>query len=89
MAGVGVEHGADPFGGLVDGAVVGVLLTALEHEMLQEMSHPVLLAALSPGAGVERDQDGQRAGALGGDAVQSQPVLKRGHGDRAHGHRLR
>ncbi len=84
VARVRVEHRADPLGRLVDVAVGGVLLAALEHEMLQEVGHPVLLGALGPRARVERDQQGQRAGALDPDVVQRQPVLQGRGGDRGH-----
>ena len=45
VAGVGVEHGAVAFGGLVDVPVGLVLLTALEDEVLEEVGHAVLLGA--------------------------------------------
>ena len=64
VARVRVEHGADPLGGLVDVSVGGVLLAALEHEVLEEVGHPVLLGALGAGARVERDQQRHRAGPL-------------------------
>ena len=76
VAGVGVEHGADALGRLVDVAVGRVLLSALEHEMLQKMGHPVLLGALGAGTGVEGGQDGHRARAGHRDAMQPQPVLE-------------
>ena len=82
VARVRVEDGADPLGGLVDVPVRGVLLAALEHEMLQEMGHPVLLRALGARAGIERDQQRQRARALDRDPVQRQPVGERGSRDR-------
>ena len=44
--------------GLVDLAVVVVLLAALEDEMLQEMGHPVLFGALGPRARVEGHEHG-------------------------------
>ena len=50
VAGVGVEDRADPLGGLVDVPVGRVLLAALEHEVLEEMGHPVLVLALGTGA---------------------------------------
>ena len=50
MAGVGVEHAAQPLGGLVDVLVGGVLLAALEHQVLEEVGHAVLLGALVAGA---------------------------------------
>ncbi len=77
VARVGVEHGADPLGGLVDVAVGRVLLAALEHEVLEEVGHPVLLGALGAGAGVERDQERHRARALDRDPVQRQAVGER------------
>ena len=49
VAGVGVEHRADPFGALVDVAVVRILLAALEHEVLEEVGHAVLLGTLAAG----------------------------------------
>ena len=63
-----------PLGGLVDVAVGRVLLAALEHEMLEEMGHPVLLGALGARARVERDQERDRARALDRDPVQRQAV---------------
>ena len=39
---------------------VGVLLAALEHEVLEEVGHPVLLGSLVARARVERDEYGQR-----------------------------
>ena len=74
VAGVGVEHRADALRGLVDVAVGGVLLAALEHEVLEEVRHPVLLRALGAGAGVERDEDRHRARALDRDPVEREPV---------------
>ena len=65
VRGVGVEHRAHPLGRLVDLAVVVVLLAALEHEVLEEVGHAVLLGTLGAGAGVEGDEDGQGAGARG------------------------
>ena len=47
VARVGVEDRADPLGGLVDVPVGGVLLAALEHEMLEEVGHPVLVSGRS------------------------------------------
>ena len=67
MARIRVEHAPDPLGRLVHVAVVRVLLAAIEHEMLEKMRHPVLLGALGARAGVERDQQRQRARALDGD----------------------
>ena len=66
---VGVQHRAHPLGGLVDLAVVVVLLAALEHQVLEEVGHPVLLGALGAGAGVERHEDGGRPRALDLDPV--------------------
>ena len=43
---VRVEHRAHRLGGLIDLAVVVVLLAALEDEMLQEMGHTVLFGAV-------------------------------------------
>jgi hypothetical protein len=70
---VGVQHGAHPLGGLVDLAVVVVLLATLEHQMLEEVRHPVLLRALGAGAGVEGHEDGGRACALDLDPVDREP----------------
>ena len=61
VAGVRVEHTADLLSGLVDVPVRGVLLAALEDQMLQEMGHPVLLRTLGAGAGVKGKQHRQRA----------------------------
>ena len=61
---VRVEHRAHALGGLVDLAVVVVLLAALEDQVLEEVGHPVLLGALGARAGVERDEDGHGARAL-------------------------
>ena len=66
---VGVQHRAHPLGGLVDLAVVVVLLAALEHQVLEEVGHAVLLRALGAGAGVEGDEHGGRARALDLDPV--------------------
>ena len=74
VARVGVQHGADPLRRLVDVPVGGVLLAALEHEVLEEVGHPVLALALGSGAGVERDQDRHRARTLDRDPVQRKPV---------------
>src|ERR1700733_7024472 len=76
VARVSVEDRADPLGRLVDVTVGGVLLTALEHEMLEEVGHPVLVLALGARAGVERDEDGGRTRALPRDPVEGQPVAK-------------
>ena len=81
---VGVEHRAHPLGRLVDLAVVVVLLAALEHEMLEEVGHPVLLRALGPRAGLEGHEHGHRAGAGQVDPVQGQPVREGGGVDLRH-----
>ena len=70
---VGVERAAHPLGGLVDLAVVVVHLAALEHEVLEEVGHPVLLRALGARAGVEGDEDRRGTRALQGDAVDGRP----------------
>ena len=57
VAGVGVEYSADPLRRLVDGPVGRILLTPLEDQMLEEVSHPVLLVALGARAGVEGDEN--------------------------------
>ncbi len=67
---VGVQHAAHPLGRLVDGAVVVVLLAALEHEVLEEVGHAVLVGALGARSRVEGQQEGGRAGARKGDAVE-------------------
>ena len=77
VARVGVEHAAEALGGLVDVAVGRVLLAALEDEVLEEVRHPVLLRALGARAGVEGDEDRQRARAGQRDAVDRQPVGRR------------
>ena len=74
MARVGVEHGAVALGRLVDVAVGLVLLAALEHQVLEEVRHPVLLGPLGAGSGVERDHQRDRARAVHGDPVQRQAV---------------
>ena len=84
VRGVRVQDGAHRLGGLVDLAVVVVLLAALEHEMLEEMGHAVLLGALRAGSGVERDEHRCRAGRQL-DAVQGQPVRQGGGLDARHG----
>ena len=66
---VGVEHRAHLLGGLVDLAVVVVDLAALEHEVLEEVGHPVLLGALGAGAGLEGHEHGGGARALELDVV--------------------
>jgi hypothetical protein len=85
LRGVGVQRAAHALGGLVDLAVVVVDLAALEHEVLQEVRHAVLLRALRAGAGVEGDEDRGGARALEGDAMHGQAV--RGGGGRDLGHR--
>src|SRR5215218_9033377 len=82
---VRVQDAAHPLGGLVDLAVVGVLLAALEHEVLEEVRHPVLLLALGPRAGLEGHENGHRAGAGQVDPVERQPVGKGGGVDLRHG----
>jgi hypothetical protein len=84
VARVRVQHRPDPLGRLVDVAVGGVLLAALEDEVLQKMGHPVLLGALGPRAGVERDQQRQRARTLDADPVQRQAVLEGRRADLRH-----
>jgi hypothetical protein len=74
VGGVGVEHGAHLLGGLVDLAVVVVELAALEHEMLEEVRHAVLLGALRAGAGLEGHEGGDGTGALELDAMEGQAV---------------
>ena len=85
VAGVGVEDRADPLCRLVDVPVGRVLLAALEHEVLEEVGHPVLVLALGPGTRVERDQDRHRARPVERDPVQRETVVgKRGLLDRGH-----
>jgi hypothetical protein len=74
VAGVGVEYGADPGRGIVDIAVGLVLLAALEHKVLKEMSHPVLLGSLGPRTRVERHQDRDRARSLDFDPIEGKAV---------------
>ena len=74
VRGVGVEHRAHLLGGLVDLAVVVVDLAALEHEVLEEVRHAVLLGALRAGAGLEGHEDGDGARALELDAVEGKAV---------------
>ena len=81
VAGVGVEHASESLGGLVDVLVGGVLLAALEHQVLEEVRHPVLLGALVTGPRVEGHQHRQRPRAGQLDAVDGHPVL----GDCARG----
>ncbi len=84
VRGVGVQRAAEALGGVVDVAVVRVLLAALEDEVLEEVRHPVLLGALAAGAGVEGDEDRDRARPVEADAVQGKAVVQRGGGDRGH-----
>ena len=81
---VRVQRPAELLGGLVDVAVVGELLTALEHEVLEEVGHPVLLGALGAGAGVEGDEDRDGARSVESDPVQRQAIGQRGARDRGH-----
>ena len=81
---VGVEHGAHALRGLVDLAVVVVLLAALEHQVLEEVGHPVLLRALGAGAGVERHQHGGRPRALDLDPVDREAGGEGGRFDASH-----
>ena len=81
---VGVEHRAHPLGGLVDLAVVVVLLAALEHQVLEEVRHPVLLGPLGAGAGVERHQHGGRPSALDLDPVDREAGRDGGRFDARH-----
>ena len=74
VARVGVQDSTQPLGRLVDVAVVGVLLASLEDQVLEEVSHPVLLGRLVAGAGVERHQHGEGAGAGHLDGVHGQFV---------------
>src|SRR3954468_14446666 len=75
VRGVGVQDRAHRLRGLVDLAVVVVLLAALEDQVLQEMGHPVLVCALGPGAGVEGHEHRQRA-RRELDAVEREAVRK-------------
>src|SRR5437763_2349643 len=77
MAGVGIQHRADPLSRLVDVPIGRVVLATLEHEVLEEMSHPVLLGTLCPGARVERHQERDRARARHWDPVDRQAVVER------------
>jgi len=81
---VGVEHRAHALGGLVDLAVVVVLLAALEHEVLEEVGHAVLLGALGARAGVEGHEHGRRPRAVDLDAVDRQPRGQRRGFDARH-----
>ena len=82
---VRVELCAHPLGGLVDLAVVRVLLAALEHEVLEEVGHSVLLGPLGARARLERDEHGHRTGAGEVDPVERQPVGEGGGVDLGHG----
>ena len=84
VTGVGVEHCADALRGLVDVAVGGELLASLEHQMLEEVRHPVLLRAFGPRAGVERHQDGDGAGSRNRYPMQPHAVREHAHRDRRH-----
>ena len=81
---VGVEHRAHLLGGLVDLAVVVVELAALEHQVLEEVGHAVLLGALRASAGLEGDEDGDGARALELDAVEGKAVGEGFGADRGH-----
>jgi hypothetical protein len=74
VARVGVELRAQPFRRLVDVAVMGVLLAALEHQVLEEVGHAVLLGTLGACSGIERDEHRGGASALQPDPVQGQAV---------------
>ncbi len=82
---VRVEQRAHALGGLVDLAVVVVLLAALEHEVLEEVGHAVLLGPLGARARLERDEHGHGARAGEVDPVQRQPVREGGGVDLGHG----
>src|SRR5205807_1759730 len=69
VARVGVEDGADPLRRLVDVPIRGVLLAALDHQVLEEMGHAILLGQLRAGPGVKGHQDRGRARPGGRDAV--------------------
>ncbi len=84
VARVGVEHRTDALCGLVDVAVGGEFLPALEHQVLQEMGHPVLLGALGSRARVEGDQDRGGAGPLERDPIHRQAVGRGGLSDGGH-----
>ena len=66
VRGVGVQRAAHALGRLVDLAVVVVDLAALEHQVLEEVGHAVLVRALGARAGVEGDEDRRGAGAVAG-----------------------
>ena len=84
VAGVRVEHGSDALRSLVDVAVGGVLLAALEHEVLEEVGHPVLLRALGASTRVEGDENRHRARAVDRDPVERKSVCERRLRDRWH-----
>ena len=81
---VGVEHRAHVLGGLVDLAVVVVVLAALEHQVLEEVRHPVLLGALGAGAGLEGDEHGGGTRALELDVVDGEAVVEGVGADGGH-----
>ena len=84
VRGVGVQRAAHALGRLVDLAVVVVDLAALEHQVLEEVGHAVLVGVLRARAGVEGDED--RRGACAGqrDPVDRQPVGGDGGDDLRH-----
>ena len=84
VRGVGVQRAAHALGRLVDLAVVVVDLAALEHEVLEEVGHAVLVGALGARAGVEGDEDRRGARAVEGDAVDRKAVGGDGGGDLRH-----
>ena len=74
---VGVQLRAQPLRRLVHVAVGGVLLAALEDQVLEEVRHPVLLGALGAGARVEGDQCRKRPRARNRKANYGKPIVKR------------
>ena len=74
VARVRVQDGADALCGLVDIAVGRVLLAALEHEVLEEVGHAVLVGLLGAGARIERHQNRHRSRPVDGDAMQPHAV---------------
>ena len=80
---VRVQHRAHRLGGLVDLAVVVVLLAALEDQMLQEMGHPVLFGALGARARVEGHEH-RRGARRQLHAVQRKAVRQGGGLDARH-----
>ena len=76
MARIRVQHRADPLGGGVDVAVGGVLLTAFEHQVLEEVGHAVLPGPLRAGPGVESHEDRHRPRPLALHAEHRQLVLQ-------------